>query len=527
MYLPPHQQQQTQQFAGRVNPMYSLNPMQNQLGSLQSVPNQAQQQSLQALPGCNPATMHTGAMPSLLYSQQAGFGAHAAPAPESSQQAAFGGNFGLNPQRAQQVNFGGDGTAYSQSVQYSQQSRIQPEARSEADAADQQLAKNEHHHFHMLDKLTGHKLVVPMEYHMSVMAGKAPATFLPLGVQVLSGYFPPIEQPLESLAVQLSTAQQQIQLSNPFPPELVYHVAQPSQAMSPAPSVHTSSGYNNYPSISQEPELIPAVSPSRKRFTQHAFSNSMKFAQGDFSHLKQDATSSEQLIAAARPQTAHAAGAGLYQANANDSQDLHSLNYPEIDPPAAPYSGVISQAAASSEPNLQAAANPDSNPQAAASTDLNQQVSIHSHAPGQSNVDTVQSPGHSHTASAVSVGQQAYQPDQQHTAVVHGSATAISQPVVCSPTHTQDVDSAAAGNAYSSNGLAAAAISAAAPQQYGQSSAVQPATVYSNNAMAAGSAPQAYGVVQQQAPALPAGVGSGMMGTPLLGPNGMPMISGV
>ena len=46
------------------------------------------------------------------------------------------------------------------------------------------------HRQHLADKLH-----LPMEWHMDVLAGKAPATFSPLGEQATSGYFPPVLTP--------------------------------------------------------------------------------------------------------------------------------------------------------------------------------------------------------------------------------------------------------------------------------------------------------------------------------------------
>ena len=110
---------------------------------------------------------------------------------------------------------------------------------------------HQHHH-------SKEKLVVPMDWHMDVLAGKTPSTFSPLGDQATSPSFPPISEPITT--ADYTMGHQSMCAS--FPP-----ISEPSVAA------------HDYP---MEHDVIPSSGP--KRFTQHAFRvSTQKFAHGSFS----------------------------------------------------------------------------------------------------------------------------------------------------------------------------------------------------------------------------------------------------
>jgi len=121
-----------------------------------------------------------------------------------------------------------------------------------------------HHH-------SKEKLVVPMDWHMDVLAGKTPSTFSPLGDQAMSPSFPPLSEPVTAAPDYTTMGHQSMCAS--FPP-----ISEPVIAAHDYPTEH---------------DVIPSSGP--KRFTQHAFSvSTQKFAHGSFSPP-------EQLIAAGNP----------------------------------------------------------------------------------------------------------------------------------------------------------------------------------------------------------------------------------
>ena len=131
-------------------------------------------------------------------------------------------------------------------------------------------------HRYITESLMAQKIVVPMDWHMDILAGKAPDTFSPLGDQAASASFPPISEPLKADSECSSIGQS-------FDPVMiqVYH-----------------------PSVGQslDPGIGQGYSPGPKRYTQHAFRvSTQKFAQGDFSHLAQPQNPPDQLIAAGNP----------------------------------------------------------------------------------------------------------------------------------------------------------------------------------------------------------------------------------
>ncbi len=124
------------------------------------------------------------------------------------------------------------------------------------------------HHHHSKEKL-----VVPMDWHMDVLAGKTPSTFSPLGDQAASPSFPPISEPITAAPDYTTMSNQSMYAS--FPP-----IAEPTMAA------------HDYP---MEHDVIPLPSSGPKRFTQHAFRvSTQKFAHGNFSPP-------EQLTAAGNP----------------------------------------------------------------------------------------------------------------------------------------------------------------------------------------------------------------------------------
>ncbi len=113
-----------------------------------------------------------------------------------------------------------------------------------------------HHPHHSKDKL-----VVPMDWHMDVLAGKTPSTFSPLGDQAMSPCFPPISEPITAAADYTTMGDQSMCPSFPSISEPI--IAGPDYT-------------------TMEHELNPSSGP--KQFTQHAFRvSTQKFAQGNFS----------------------------------------------------------------------------------------------------------------------------------------------------------------------------------------------------------------------------------------------------
>ena len=114
-----------------------------------------------------------------------------------------------------------------------------------------------HHH-------SKEKLVVPMDWHMDVLAGKTPSTFSPLGDQAMSPSFPPLLEPITATPDYTTMGHQSMCAS--FPPNSEPTVAAHDYAM--------------------EHDVIPSSGP--KRFTQHAFRvSTQKFAHGSFSPPEQ------------------------------------------------------------------------------------------------------------------------------------------------------------------------------------------------------------------------------------------------
>ncbi len=125
---------------------------------------------------------------------------------------------------------------------------------------------HQHHH-------SREKLVVPMDWHMDVLAGKTPSTFSPLGDQAASPSFPPISEPITAAPDYTTMGHQSMCAS--FPP-----ISEPTMAAADFPMEH---------------DVIPLPSSGLGRFTQHAFRvSTQKFAHGSFSPP-------EQLIAADSP----------------------------------------------------------------------------------------------------------------------------------------------------------------------------------------------------------------------------------
>lgn len=130
-----------------------------------------------------------------------------------------------------------------------------------------------HHRYHSKDE----KLIVPMDWHMDVLAGKTPATFSPLGEQAMSASFPPVSEPIGA------GPDYAVMDQGPFQPAEV----PPSEDPCSTDVDHDLADQGFRPS------------PGPKPFTQHAFRvSTQKFAPGDFSHLVRPPRPSGQLTAA-------------------------------------------------------------------------------------------------------------------------------------------------------------------------------------------------------------------------------------
>ena len=97
-----------------------------------------------------------------------------------------------------------------------------------------QGSRNSGHRQHLAQKLH-----LPMDWHMHVLAGKAPATFSPLGDQATSGYFPPILTPdsaIHTSEYMANVTQPQRLSPNPSPKRYAQHALRVSaQALGQTP----------------------------------------------------------------------------------------------------------------------------------------------------------------------------------------------------------------------------------------------------------------------------------------------------
>lgn len=163
-------------------------------------------------------------------------------------------------------------------------------------------SQHQHHYkaglLHHLHRSKDEKLIVPMDWHMDVLAGKTPATFSPLGEQAMSTSFPPVSEPI-------GTAPDHAMMDQgPFSPAEVPPAEDPS-----SPDVDYAPADQGF-----------RPSPGPKPFTQHAFRvSTQKFAPGDFSHLVGPPRPSDQLIAAENHHLGH--GSAAYPSQGNTCAD--------------------------------------------------------------------------------------------------------------------------------------------------------------------------------------------------------------
>ncbi|KAL0042184.1 hypothetical protein WJX77_005579 [Trebouxia sp. C0004] len=132
-----------------------------------------------------------------------------------------------------------------------------------------ELGSQHQHHFRVgFPHHHSKRLVVPMDWHMDVLAGKSPSTFSPLGDQAMSSSFPPVSDATPD------------------------YTTMDDQSMRPSSPPIQEPNFATLDSA-MEHDLIPSSGP--KRFTQHAFRvSTQKFAHGSFNPP-------EQLIAAVNP----------------------------------------------------------------------------------------------------------------------------------------------------------------------------------------------------------------------------------
>ena len=153
----------------------------------------------------------------------------------------------------------------SVSAQYAQQNGVSADPGSQAGSNRlySQLGYNSHsasrrggHRQHLAEKLH-----LPMDWHMDVAAGKAPATFSPLGDQATSGYFPPILTPdsaMHTLEYMANVTQPQRLSPDPSPKRYAQHALRVSaEALSQAPN---SQGGQPQPHAQQMPPSLPSPS---------------------------------------------------------------------------------------------------------------------------------------------------------------------------------------------------------------------------------------------------------------------------
>ena len=238
----PYQQQQAS-IQGTQNPMQPLH------GSFQGLPNPVSERICQ-----QPGVASLSADPSAGAGPAQGFGHYPQ---QNGNFAQFSGQLAPNPE-------------------YSQQK------------LDSQLGYDNHqgsrvggHRQHLAEKLH-----LPMDWHMDVLAGKAPATFSPLGDQATSGYFPPILSPDSAMHTSEYTVNvtQPHRLSpNPSPKRYAQHALRvsaealgqtpysqggqtpaPPQQWRPSPQMHHVTGVSGlpYPSYSGAVAGNPSQAPT-------------------------------------------------------------------------------------------------------------------------------------------------------------------------------------------------------------------------------------------------------------------------